>query len=222
MSKLFLLRHLKSQWNEDDRFAGWTDGPLAKKESVKALSLANEIFQNKIDAVYTSSLFRNQDTVARIFEAVENKYPFFIHLDEGKMKKWGNFKDISENDVPAYVSENLNERYYGRLQGLNKKQVAEKYGEPMVRAWRRGYKLAPPGGESEKDVFKRTTPFFKKYIEKDLKNGKNILVVASHNSLRAIVKYIENISDEQIIDLELPFGQLLKYEFDGKDYKKFA
>lgn len=222
MSKLFLLRHLKSQWNEDDRFAGWTDGPLAKKESVKALSLANEIFQNKINAVYTSSLFRNQDTVARIFEAVENKYPFFIHLDEGKMKKWGNFKDISENDVPAYVSENLNERYYGRLQGLNKKQVAEKYGEPMVRAWRRGYKLAPPGGESEKDVFKRTTPFFKKYIEKDLKNGKNILVVASHNSLRAIVKYIENISDEQIIDLELPFGQLLKYEFDGKDYKKFA
>jgi 2,3-bisphosphoglycerate-dependent phosphoglycerate mutase len=218
MAKLFLLRHLKSQWNEDDRFAGWTDGPLAKKESVKALGLANEIFQNKIDAVYTSSLFRNQDTVARIFEAVEQKYPFFIHLDGGKMQKWGNYADISENDVPAYVTEALNERYYGKLQGMNKKQVTEKYGEPMVHAWRRAFKLAPPGGESEKDVYNRTTPFFKKYAEKDLNNGKNILIVASHNSLRAIVKYVENISDEEIIDLELPFGALVKYDFDGKNY----
>ncbi|OGZ79424.1 MAG: hypothetical protein A2358_00480 [Candidatus Staskawiczbacteria bacterium RIFOXYB1_FULL_37_44] len=222
MAKLFLLRHLKSQWNVDDRFAGWTDGPIAKNEAIKAVNLANEIFQNKIDAVYTSPLFRNQDTVARIFEAVEKKYPFFIHLDPGKMQKWGNFVDISENDVPAYVSETLNERYYGKLQGMDKKQVAKKYGEPMVYAWRRSYKFAPPGGESEKDVYNRTTPFFKKFAEKDLKKGKNILVVASHNSLRAIVKYVENISDENIIDLELPFGALIKYEFDGKNYKKFA
>lgn len=220
MSKLLLLRHLKSQWNEDDRFAGWTDGPLAKKESIKAIALADEIFKYNIDAVYTSPLFRNQDTVARIFEAVEKKYPFFIHLDSGKMQKWGNFKDISRNDVPTYVSQNLNERYYGRLQGLNKKEVAKKYGEAMVHAWRRGYNLAPPGGESEKSVFKRTIPFFKKYIEKNLKEKKNILVVASHNSLRAIVKYVENISDEDIIELELPFGALIKYNFSKNRYTK--
>jgi 2,3-bisphosphoglycerate-dependent phosphoglycerate mutase len=222
MAKLFLLRHLKSQWNEDNRFAGWTDGPLAKKESIKALELAKEIFNSpvggKIDAVYTSSLFRNQDTVARIFEAIELKYPFFIHLDKGKMQKWGNYTDISENDVPAYVSENLNERYYGKLQGLNKEQTIKKYGEEKVHAWRRSYDIAPPGGESEKDVYKRTTPFFKKYIENDLKNGKNILVVASHNSLRAIVKYVEDIPDDKIINVELPFGQLLKYNFDGRNY----
>jgi 2,3-bisphosphoglycerate-dependent phosphoglycerate mutase len=222
MSKLFLLRHLKSQWNEDNRFAGWTDGPLAKKESVKALALAQEIFKDRIDVVYTSPLFRNQDTVARIFECVEYKYPFFIHLDSGKMKKWGNFTDISKNDIPTYVTENLNERYYGKLQGLNKEETIEKYGEEKVRLWRRSYEIAPPGGESEKDVYKRTTPFYQKYIEKDLKDRKNIFVVASHNSLRAIVKYIENISDEKIIDLELPFGSLIKYEFDGEKYIKFA
>jgi 2,3-bisphosphoglycerate-dependent phosphoglycerate mutase len=220
MAKLFLLRHLKSQWNEENRFAGWTDGPLTKKGSVNALELANEIFKDKIDVVYTSPLFRNQDTVARIFEAVEKKYPFFIHLDSGKMQKWGNYTDISENDVPAYVSENLNERYYGELQGLNKEETIKKYGEEKVHLWRRSYDVAPPGGESEKDVYKRTVPFFKIYIEKDLKDGENVLVVASHNSLRAIVKYIENISDEKIIDLELPFGSLVKYEFGAGKYKK--
>ena len=220
MSKLFLLRHLKSQWNEDDRFAGWTDGPLAKKESVKALKLAGEIFKDRIDVVYTSPLFRNQDTVARIFEAVDEKYPFFIHLDPGKMKKWGNYTDISENDVPAYVSENLNERYYGKLQGMNKEETMKKYGEEKVRQWRRSYNIAPPGGESEKAVYKRVEPFFKEYIEKDLEAGKNALVVASHNSLRAIVKYIEEITDKEMLDLELPFGALAKYEFEHGEYKK--
>ncbi|MCX6723519.1 MAG: histidine phosphatase family protein, partial [Candidatus Staskawiczbacteria bacterium] len=133
---------------------------------------------------------------------------------------WQNFTDISENDLPTYVSENLNERYYGKLQGLNKEETIKKYGEEKVHQWRRSYDIAPPGGESEKDVYKRTTPFYKKYIEKDLKSGKNVLVVASHNSLRAIVKYVENISDDKIIDLELPFGALVKYDFDGINYKK--
>lgn len=218
MAKLILLRHLKSQWNEDNRFAGWTDGPIAKMESVKAIELASQIFENEIDVVYTSPLFRNQDTVARIFEAVDEKYPFFIHLDKGKMRKWGNFTDISESDVPCFVSENLNERYYGKLQGLNKDQVAKKYGEHMVHIWRRGFNLRPPGGESEKNVFERVVPFYKKYIEKDLRRKKNVLVVASHNSLRAIVKYIENISDEDIIEVEFPFAGILEYNFD-KDLK---
>jgi 2,3-bisphosphoglycerate-dependent phosphoglycerate mutase len=137
------------------------------------------------------------------------------------MQKWGNFTDISDNDVPTYVSENLNERYYGKLQGLNKQETIEKYGEKQVHLWRRSYTIAPPGGESEKDVYKRAVPFFKKYIEKDLKNGKNVLVVASHNSLRVVIKYLENISDDKIVDLELPFGAMIKYEFDGKNYTKY-
>ena len=218
MAKLFLLRHLKSQWNQDNRFAGWTDGPLAKDSFKLAQGLAEEIFKDNIDIVYTSPLFRNQDTVARIFECLPEKYPFFIHLYGGKMQKWGNYTDISNNDVLTYVSENLNERYYGKIQGLNKEETIKKYGEETVHQWRRGWAVAPSGGESEKDVYKRAVPFYKKFIEKDLKGGKNVLVVASHNSLRAIVKYVEKISDEKIIDLELPFGSLTKYEFDGKNY----
>ncbi|MGA2418212.1 MAG: histidine phosphatase family protein [Candidatus Staskawiczbacteria bacterium] len=220
MSKLFLLRHLKSQWNLEDRFAGWTDGPLAKGDGGDAQNLADKIFQDKIDVIYSSPLFRNMDTVAKILECLPEKYPFFIHLYGGKMQKWGNYADISENDIPTYLSENLNERYYGKLQGLNKEDTIKKYGEKEVHLWRRSYDVAPPGGESEKDVYKRTVPFYKKYIEKDLKSGKNVLVVASHNSLRAIVKYVENISDEKIIDLELPFGALIKYEFDNNEYNK--
>lgn len=216
MAKLILLRHLKSQWNKDDRFAGWTDGPIAKEESIKAIDIANKVFENKIDVVYTSSLFRNMDTVARIFEVIDKKYPFFIHLDKGKMKDWGNFTDISKIDIPAYVSEKLNERYYGNLQGLNKKETIKKYGEKKVLLWRRSYDVAPPKGESLKDVYKRVIPFFKKYVEIDLKKGKNVLVVASHNSLRTIVKYIENIKDEKVINVEFPFAGILDYEFDKK------
>ncbi len=220
MSKLFLLRHLKSQWNEDDRFAGWTDGPLAKKESIKALELAEKIFRYKIDVAYTSPLFRNQDTVARIFESIDQKYPFFIHLDGGKMQRWGNYTDISQNDVPVYVSDKLNERYYGKLQGLNKAESMKKYGAEQVRQWRRSYNLAPPGGESEKSVYRRAVPFFKKRVEKDLRAGKNVLVVASHNSLRAIVKYLENVPDEKIIDVEVPFGGFVQYDFSKGGYKR--
>lgn len=215
MAKLFLLRHLKSQWNEEDRFAGWTDGPLAKGQEEKAKELALKIFKFKIDKIYTSPLFRNMDTVAEIFEYSINKYPFFIHLDRGKMQKWGNYADIINNDVPVYISENLNERYYGKLQGLNKQEIIKDYGKEKVRLWRRGFKDAPPEGESLKDVYKRAAPFFKKYVEKDLKQGKNILLVASHNSLRALVKYIEGISDQNIANVELPFGALLEYEFDN-------
>jgi len=218
MAKLFLLRHLKSQWNKENRFSGWTDNPLAKSEFKKAKGIAKKILKFKIDKVYSSPLFRNMETVARIFDYAGRKYPFFVHLDGGKMQKWGNYTDISQNDVPVFVSEKLNERYYGKLQGLNKKATMKKYGKKSVHLWRRSYDIAPPGGESLKDVVKRTVPFYKKYIEKDLKQGKNVLVVASHNALRALIKYIEKISDQDIINIEVPFAGLIRYEF-GKSLK---
>jgi 2,3-bisphosphoglycerate-dependent phosphoglycerate mutase len=220
MAKLFLLRHLKSQWNEENRFTGWMDVPLDEKEIYKAKELADKIFQFQIDKIYTSSLFRNQDTVARIFEYGNIKYPVFVHLDGGKMQKWANFIDISENDVTVFVTEKLNERYYGELQGTNKEEAIRKYGVEKVRLWRRSYDMAPPGGESLKDVYKRTVPFFKKYIEKDLKEEKNILIVASHNSLRAIIKYLEKISDQDIINLEIDYGALLEYQINKEGIAK--
>ncbi|MFH1180809.1 MAG: histidine phosphatase family protein [bacterium] len=211
MAKLILLRHLESKWNLEDRFSGWVDMPLCKEGISRVEEIAQKVFSNKIDIAYSSPLFRNQDTLARILNVV-GRYPIFIYLDKGKMKELGNYTDISEFDLPVYISESLNERHYGMLQGLNKEEAAKKFGEEKVHLWRRSYDIAPPGGESLKGVYRRATAFFRKYIEKDLKGGKNVLVVASHNSLRAIVKYIEKISDNDIINLEIKTGELKIYD----------
>jgi len=217
MAKLFLLRHIKSQWNEENRFTGWMDVPLDENDIYDAKSLADKTINRfMIDKIYSSSLFRNMDTIARIFEYGNKKYPVFLHLDGGRTKKWGHYIDISENDVPVYVSEKLNERYYGKLQGMNKEDAERVYGKEKLRLFRRSYKIAPPGGESLKAVFKRVIPFFKKYIERDLRKGENVLIIASHNSLRAISKYIEKIPDDKIIDLEIPYSGLIQYELDQK------
>jgi 2,3-bisphosphoglycerate-dependent phosphoglycerate mutase len=209
MAKLILLRHFKSQWNLENRFTGWVDVPLMKADF--------KIPTLNFDIVYTSPLIRNLHTVLKVFEKKE-KYPIFRHF-KGKMKDWTHFKELSRNYLPVFVSEALNERYYGSLQGLNKKETMKKYGKEKVHLWRRSYKVTPPGGESLADVVKRTTPFYKKYIEKDLRTGKNVLVVASHNSARAIIKYIEKISDRDIINTEVPFGGLLQYKFNKGIYR---
>jgi 2,3-bisphosphoglycerate-dependent phosphoglycerate mutase len=190
------------------------DVPIDENENLKAKEIRDKLFKYQIDKIYSSTLFRNLDTIARMFEFGNKRYPVFIHLDKGKMRDWGHFIDISDEDVPVYVSEKLNERYYGKLQGENKETAVKKYGEEKVHLWRRSYNIAPRGAESLKEVIKRTTPFYKKYIEKDLKQGKNVLVVASHNSLRALIKYVEKISEEDIINVEVPFAGLVRYELD--------
>lgn len=213
MPKLFVLRHLQSQWNLENRFTGWSDVSLSKKGTKNTKKLAKKISKLKIDVVYTSPLTRNKDTVSKIWEVIDKKYPIFFHF-KGKMKEWGNFKELNKNYLPVFVSEKLNERYYGKLQGLNKAATIKKYSPEKVRLWRRGFNYGPPGGEKLKDTFKRTIPFYRKYIEKDLKRGKTVLIVASHNSLRSLVKYIEKISDQDIINLEIPVGTLIEYKFD--------
>ncbi len=207
-----MLRHLESQWNQENRFSGWVDVPLSKQGILMTNEVAQQLAQFKIDVVYTSPLIRNTDTVLRVL-AFSDKYPIFIHLDKGKMKDRGNFTATNKNYIPAYVSENLNERYYGNLQGLDKEETIKKYGPEQVKLWRRGFNNDPPGGgEGLDEVYKRAVPFYQKYIEKDLKQGENVLVIASHNSLRALVKYIENISDKDIINLEIPIGSVKIYE----------
>ena len=211
MAKLILLRHLESRWNLENRFTGWVDVPLCKEGIARTEEVAKKVFQHKIDIAYSSPLLRNQNTMVRILDHV-GKYPIFIYLDKGRMKDWGKYTDISEFDLPVYISEALNERYYGQLQGLNKDEAGDKYGKEKVHQWRRGFDVKPPGGESLKDTINRTTPFYKKYIEKDLKKGKNVLVVASHNALRSIIKYIEKISDKDIVDIEMPYGGMKEYD----------
>jgi len=214
MAKLFLLRHLKSQWNQENRFSGWVDVPLLKNMNRKAGELARKIFKFKIDIIYSSPLFRNLQTTVLLFEYLNKKYPIFIHLDRGKMQEWGDFKEINKNYIPVNITEKLNERYYGRLQGKNKAKIIKKHGAEKVRLWRRSFRISPPGGEKLKDVFKRAIPFYRKYIEKDLKSGKKVLIVSSHNPLRALIKYIEKIPDRDIINVEVPFAGLIEYDFD--------
>jgi 2,3-bisphosphoglycerate-dependent phosphoglycerate mutase len=196
MAKLYLQRHLQSQWNKENRFTGWTDVPLSKEGIENAKTAAQKLADFEIDKIYTSPLVRNAQTVSLILE------------------------ELGFKNLPVIADKALDERNYGELTGLNKQETIEKYGAEQVRLWRRSYKTAPPKGESLEDVYKRAVLFFKKNIEKDLLENKNILVVASHNSLRAIIKYIENIPDDKIIDVEIPFGGLAKYKFDNGKYEK--
>jgi len=190
MPKLILLRHLQSQWNLENKFTGWTDVPLSKEGTESAKEVAKKLMGFEIDKVYTSPLIRNKETVSLILEYLGKK------------------------NLPVIIDKALDERNYGKLQGLNKDEVKKQYGEEQVKLWRRSWNQAPPGGESLKDVSKRVLPFLKKYIEKDLKKGKNVLIVASHNSLRALIKYIEKINSKDIIGLEIPTGAVIEYEFD--------
>ena len=214
MPKLILLRHLKSQWNSENRFAGWVDNPLSKEGIENAKDIAEKLSGIDINVAYSSPLIRNEETILRVFEHLD-KYPIFMHFNTKTIKK-ENFERAGEKYLPVYVSEKLNERYYGKLQGLNKEETIQKYGPEKVKLWRRSYKEAPPEGESLKEVSDRAVPFFKRFIERDLENGKNVLVVASHNSLRALIKYIEKISDQEVVNLELPFGDIIKYDVDDK------
>lgn len=213
MSKLILLRHFQSQWNLENKFTGWVDVPLFKDSDNRAKEVFQKLSGFKIDKIYSSCLFRNKDSVAKILKEGD-KYPIFIHLDKGRMRDWGTFKAESSY-IPVYVSESLNERHYGQWQGRDKEEVKKEYGEDNFKLLRRSFSARPPGGESLKGVFLRAVHFYRSYIEKDLKEEKNVLIVASHNCLRALSKYIENISDEDIVNFEIDIGKMLIYEFSS-------
>jgi 2,3-bisphosphoglycerate-dependent phosphoglycerate mutase len=213
MPRLLLLRHFQSQWNLENRFTGWVDIPLAQLDLAKVKEIAEKVANAKIDVVFSSPLVRNQTTVSKVLEYMGEEYPIFFHL-EGKAEKWAKFNDIKKGYLPVYLSQALNERCYGKLQGLNKELTAQKYGAERVKLWRRSFNQSPPGGESLKDVFKRAVPFYRRYVEKTLREDKNVLIVASHNSLRALLKYIEKVSDQEIINKEIPCAGIIEYEFD--------
>ena len=196
MAKLYLQRHLKSQWNLENKFTGWTDVPLSQEGTDSAREAAKKLTGEKIDEVFTSPLIRNRETTSLIL------------------------KILGKQNLPVVIDEALDERNYGDLQGMNKDEAKKIYGEEQVHLWRRSWDTRPPNGESLKDTFDRAVPYYKKNIESELEKGKDVLIVSSGNTLRSIVKYIENIPDGKIIDFEIPFGSLIKYEFDGNKYKK--
>ena len=170
MNKFVLLRHGQSQWNLENRFTGWKDIKLSEKGILEAKESGKLIKENKIsiDIVYSSELKRANDTA--IIAMNEANYDHLFNNGELVM-----IKNIA-----------VNERDYGDLTGLNKQETAEKYGKEQVHIWRRSYDVKPPGGESLKNVVERVKPYFESTIKKDLDDGKNILLSAHGNSLRAL------------------------------------
>ena len=194
MSDLLMIRHGQSVYNLENLFTGWVDVPLSEQGVKEAREAAEKLKNYKIDLAYTSKLKRAIDTLNYILEVNKNK------------------------DIPVVENAALNERNYGDLQGLNKAEVAKKYGDEQVHIWRRSYDIAPPSGESLKDTLERAMPYFQKTIVPDLKKGLNVLIVAHGNSLRSIMKELDNISDEDIANLNLDTGKIYLYKFD-KDLK---
>ena len=192
MVTLVLIRHGQSLWNAENKFTGWTDIGLSEK-GIKEAENAGKILEDvEFDVVHTSALIRAQKTAEIIIE--NNK------KSEG---------------IPVHKDKRLNERHYGSLQGLNKKETAEKYGAEQVHIWRRSFDVPPPDGESLKMNAERTLPYFKENIIGDLENGKNVLVAAHGNSLRSIVMFIENISKENVVKLEIQTGVPRTYVFEN-------
>ena len=212
MYKLVLIRHGQSEWNKENRFCGWVDADLSlegieeARKGAKSLKDAGFTF----DLAFTSLLKRAQRTLG-------------IVLDE-----------LNEKDIEIRKSWRLNERHYGALQGLNKSETAKKYGEDQVKIWRRSFDVPPPPlegkrGENEptseslKDVIARFMPYWYDEIVPQIKSSKKIIISAHGNSLRALVKNLDDISDKDIVELNLPTGIPLVYELDEnlKPLKKY-
>lgn len=214
--KLVLVRHGESEWNKLNLFTGWTDVELSEKGHEEAIE-GGKVLKAEgydFDICYTSYLKRAIHTLNHVLEEMD--------------REW----------LPVVKSWKLNERHYGALQGLNKSETAEKYGEDQVKIWRRSFDVQPPAleesdernpklidayrdvkeelplCESLKDTIARVVPYFESTIKKDMLDGKRVLIAAHGNSLRALVKYFENLSDDEIVGVNLPTGIPLVYEFD--------
>ena len=216
MSKLVLVRHGQSQWNLENRFTGWVDVPLSKKGIDEAASAGKKLADYKFDTIYVSHMLRAVQTLHYILlELNDDRTPIFIH-EQKRVHDWEHHTGDPQTEIPVHQSVDLAERYYGDLQGLNKQDTRDKYGDEQVHIWRRSYDINPPNGESLKDTCERTIPYYKEHILKELQNGKNVLVAAHGNSLRSILMYVENVSEEKIPNVEIPTGIPIVYTFDDQ------
>ncbi|MDX2252586.1 MAG: 2,3-bisphosphoglycerate-dependent phosphoglycerate mutase [Nitrospira sp.] len=191
MARLILLRHGESQWNLENRFTGWVDVPLSPRGTQEAKDAGVKLKGFTFDRAFTSVLSRANETLRLVLETV------------------------GQTGIPIEKDKALNERMYGDLQGLNKTETAQKYGEAQVKIWRRSYDVRPPGGESLMDTAERVLPYYEAKIKPYLFKGETILVAAHGNSLRALVMQLEQLTKEQVLELNIPTGAPLLYELDA-------
>jgi 2,3-bisphosphoglycerate-dependent phosphoglycerate mutase len=192
MSQLVLIRHGESQWNLENRFTGWVDVPLSPKGEQEARDAGKKLKAFQFDCAFTSVLMRAKETLRLVLE------------------------EIGQTAIPIEEDKALNERMYGELQGLNKAETAQKYGERQVKIWRRSFDVPPPGGESLKDTAERVLPYYENRIRPALLANKTVLVVAHGNSLRSLVMHLEQLSKEAVLELNIPTGAPLWYELDSR------
>lgn len=193
---LCLLRHGQSQWNLENRFTGWVDVPLSDQGRAEARAAGQALKDQQVvfQAGYSSVLQRAIETLDIVLGV------------------------LNQHDLPVRTDQALNERMYGDLQGLNKAETTARFGEEQVHVWRRSYDVPPPNGESLKDTQERALPYFRDTIEPDLRAGRNVLIAAHGNSLRAIVMAIEGLTPEDILGVEIPTGVPWLYQL-GPDLR---
>lgn len=217
-AKLILQRHGQSIWNKKNLFTGWVDIPLSPEGIQEAIEAGKKIQHIPIDVIFTSALTRAHMTLA-LSMMHHKKTPVFLHPGAGKMEEWGEVhsEEMKKELIPVFMAWELNERMYGKLQGMNKAEMAKKFSPEQVQIWRRSFDVAPPEGESLAMTAARTWPYFQKKILPHLKKGENVFVSAHGNSLRSIVMHIDGLNKEQVVQLEIPTGQPLIYTYhDGK------
>ena len=234
MSLLILMRHGQSMWNASKLFTGWVDVPLTNVGIDEAIQGGKDIAHLSIDEVHTSTLIRAQMT-AMLALAQHNggKTPVFqynqpedgvenVSQNEARMIQWAQINGDQSSDtiLPVFVSWQLNERMYGDLQGLNKDDTRQKYGDEQVHIWRRSFDVPPPNGESLELTAQRTLPYLEKSIIPSLQSGKNVFVAAHGNSLRSIIMSLEGLSREQVLSLEVPTGSPIVYEFSDDKWNR--
>jgi 2,3-bisphosphoglycerate-dependent phosphoglycerate mutase len=192
MSKLVIIRHGQSEWNLANKFTGWVDVDLSPNGINEAEKAGQKLQGYNFDAAFSSTLIRANRTLR-------------IALDL-----------IGQRDLDFERDDALNERMYGDLQGMDKDEARREFGEDQVHIWRRSFDIAPPGGESLKDTRERVLPYYIEKIEPLLRDGKDVIISAHGNSLRALVMYLEELSPEEILKKEIPTGEPKVYEFDGE------
>lgn len=223
MVKLILMRHGQSQWNLSNLFTGWVDIPLSPAGIEEALKGGRSIQNEPIDIIFTSTLIRAQMTAMLAMTVHQSgKVPVILHPGEGRLEEWGQIYSTlaASQTIPVIRAWELNERMYGELQGVNKKELADKYGAEQVQIWRRSFDVPPPNGESLQMTAARTIPYFEEKIIPCLKQGQNVFVAAHGNSLRSIIMDLDNLSPEEVVRLELATGLPIIYHYENGQFTK--
>lgn len=223
MALLVLLRHGQSMWNLRNVFTGWVDVPLSSQGVEEAVAAGKKMAGIDFDIVYVSTLVRAMETaMIALSENKSGRTPVVEHPEGSQIADWGKIYSDDEAGltIPVVQDSRLNERYYGELQGLNKKATAERFGDEQVHIWRRSYDVPPPNGEALVDTAGRTIPFFKEAIVPSLEEGQNVLVSAHGNSLRSIVMDIERLDRDGVLNLEIPTGKPIFYHYENGKFEK--